>query len=472
LMIIVGVSHNRVHHMKVCLYFSACGVSQPKNGEPIDEDRLTFPVFTPRIFFLILLPPVVLEAAYSLYNRAFSYNVCTILLYAVVGTIFNTFTIGPLLYLLWYTDLMGGSMLELNMIECLVFSALISAVDPVAVLAIFQEVGVNQDLYYLVFGESLFNDAVTIVLYSTIVTFCEMPQIPGSDYGLAVLSFFTISLGGALVGTLFGLVTALITKTTQNVRVVEPLAVLGISYLSYLAAELFHWSGIISITMCGLVQAHYALKNISQKSNTTVKYFIKMLSSTCDSIIFLFLGMVLVHDRHVWNTAFVLWTLVLCLVCRFCGVYLLTAAANKLRVRKIDLQEQFIMAYGGLRGAIAFSLVEMLEEETVRQRSMFVTTTLVVILFTVFVQGSTIKPLVKLLHVSVASKEKLTMTDELNTNVIGTMMAGIEEITGARGDYYIRMKLEQIDDALLKKIFMCKNPENDLTRFYEKLCLT
>ncbi|XP_069692630.1 Na(+)/H(+) exchanger beta-like isoform X1 [Periplaneta americana] len=465
LMIIVGVTVGGIIY--------ACGVSPSKEDAPPDgEDRLTFPTFTPRLFFLILLPPVVLESAYSLYNRAFSYNVCTIMLYAVVGTLFNTFTIGPLLFLIWWLGLMGPMLTPPSMTECLVFSALISAVDPVAVLAIFQEVGVNQDLYYLVFGESLFNDAVTVVLYTTMVTFCEMPVIAGEQYGLAVVAFFTVSCGGIIVGALFGLLTALITKTTQECRVVEPLAVLGIAYLSYLAAELFHFSGIISIIACGLVQAHYALKNISQKSYTTVKYFTKMISSTSDAIIFLFLGMVLVSDSHVWHTGFVLWTLVLCLVCRFLGVFLLTWLANQLRVKKINLQEQFIMAYGGLRGAVAFSMVEMLEEDTVQPRSLFVTCTLVVILFTVFIQGSTIKPLVSLLHIARSKTGATTLNDEIGNNVICTMMAGIEEISGVRGDFYIRRKLEQLDNSFLKKIFLWEGPENDLTRLYQKLCLT
>lgn len=70
---------------------------------------------------------------------------------------------------------------------------------------------------------------------------------------------------------------------------------------------------------CGLVQAHYAFANVSHKSFTTVKYFIKMLSSTSDAIIFLFLGMVLVNDVHEWHTSFVLWVLFLCLVVRFLG---------------------------------------------------------------------------------------------------------------------------------------------------------
>lgn len=74
---------------------------------------------------------------------------------------------------------------------------------------------------------------------------------------------------------------------------------------------------------CGLVQAHYAFANVSHKSFITVKYFIKMLSSTSDSIIFLFLGMVLVNDTHQWHTAFVLWVLFLCLAVRFTGTPLL-----------------------------------------------------------------------------------------------------------------------------------------------------
>nr|CAD7261720.1 unnamed protein product [Timema shepardi] len=279
------------------------------------------------------------------------------------GTMFNTFTIGPILYGLSNLGLLGRLQLNptpgappyhLAITECLVFSALISAVDPVAVLAIFQEVGVNKDLYYLLFGESLFNDAVTVVLYTTMVTFSEMSSIPSEQYLLATLGFFTVSLGGCCVGVIFGLLTALLTKATQDCRVVEPLAVLGVSYLSYLTAELFHFSGIIS--------------------------------STCDAIIFLFLGMVLVSDRHVWHTGFVLWTLFLCLACRFLGVFLLTSLANTFRVRRINLQEQFVMAYGGLRGAVAFSLVEMLEADTIPPRQVFVTTTLVVILFTVFIQ--------------------------------------------------------------------------------------
>ena len=129
----------------------------------------------------------------------------------------------------------------------------------------------------------------------------------------------------------------------------EPLAVLGMAYLCYIFAELLHWSGIISLIGCGLVQAHYSFKNISAHSCTTVKYFIKALSSVSDCMIFLYLGIALIGD-HVWHTGFVCWTLALCLAVRFVVVYFLSCIVNKVRhgiKRPIGVQEQFIIAYAG-----------------------------------------------------------------------------------------------------------------------------
>lgn len=103
--------------------------------------------------------------------------------------------------------------------------------------------GVNDVLFFLVFGESLLNDAVTVVLYNTFKTFQEMEEIATEQYFLAIGAFFTVSLGGVALGVICGLVSCLITKYTSHVRVVEPLAVFSMAYFAYLFAELFHWSG-------------------------------------------------------------------------------------------------------------------------------------------------------------------------------------------------------------------------------------
>ena len=91
-----------------------------------------------------------------------------------------------------------------------------------------------------------------------------------------------------------------------------------------------------------------------------------------------------------WHVGFIAWSLCFCLICRFLSVYGLVWIANRRRVKKINLQEQFIMAYGGLRGAVGYSLVELINEQ-LPPRNMFVTTTIVIVMFTIFVQVSTLK---------------------------------------------------------------------------------
>ncbi|XP_046400748.1 sodium/hydrogen exchanger 2-like isoform X4 [Ischnura elegans] len=400
---------------------------------------------------------------------------------SATGTIFNTFAIGLLLYGLDSIDWMGNwcpkafeqddLFTKITLVELLIFSALISAVDPVAVLAIFQEVGVNKDLYFLIFGESLLNDAITVVLYSTMVSISGKPSVGGLDFTMAVLSFFTVNFGGVTVGIIFGLITAVITKTTSDVRVVEPLAVLGMAYLAYLTAELFHFSGIICIIFCGLLQAHYSFKNISTKSYVTVKYFIKMVSSTSEAIIFLFLGIVLLSYHHDFSSGFIYWSLLLCFIIRFIGVFALTTIANMFRVKRIQLQEQLITAYGGLRGAVGFSLVIMLADTEVKAKSVYVTTTLVVILFTVFIQGSTIKPLVKLLQIEISGDKNKSLIGEIQDQVASHLMAGIEEIVGYRGNFYLKRKVLDLDEKYLHKIFLKDWRSNRIRQVFEKASL-
>ncbi|KAK3849232.1 hypothetical protein Pcinc_044001 [Petrolisthes cinctipes] len=432
--------------------------------------HVPLPHFTSDKFFFVLLPPIVLESAYSLHDRAFFDNLGTVLVFALVGTIFNIFTIGPTLYGLNALGAMGN--ISFTFSEGLVFSSLISAVDPVAVLAIFQELGVNKDLYFLVFGESLLNDGVTVVVYNTMQSFMAQEGTVGAgQYALAVAAVAVVVFGGAFIGVVFGFITAFITKYTTDVRVVEPLALLALSYLSYLTAELFHFSGIISLIVCGLIQAHYAFQNISQKSYTCVKYFTKMASATSDTVIFMFLGMVLVSDEHLWHTGFVLWTLALCVIFRFIGVFVLTGIMNHYRVKKVGLEEQFIAAYGGLRGAVSFSLVNMLDE-SMGPRRIFVTTTLVVILFTIFIQGTTIKPLVSLLQIQRASHGRKNLGEEINNTTMDHIMAGVEEILGQHGDFYLRELLVHYNDKYLRKWFLRPTVESKLKRLFEKIAIS
>lgn len=130
----------------------------------------------------------------------------------------------------------------------LLFASLISAVDPVAVLAVFEEIQVNEILYIVVFGESLLNDAVTVVLYNMFEKYSEMgiENIIYADVLSGVINFFIVALGGTVIGIIWGCATGFVTRFTNEVRVIEPIFIFVMAYLAYLNAEIFHMSGILA----------------------------------------------------------------------------------------------------------------------------------------------------------------------------------------------------------------------------------
>ncbi|XP_050321052.1 uncharacterized protein LOC126753563 isoform X12 [Bactrocera neohumeralis] len=428
---------------------------------------------TPNTFFFYMLPPIILDAGYFMPNRLFFDNLGTILLMAGIGTVFNTATIGLSLWGCGLTGMFGPEVPRF--LDTFLFAALISAVDPVAVLAVFEEIHVNEVLYIVVFGESLLNDAVTVVMYHMMEVYNEIgiSNIIAQDIASGVGSFFVVAIGGTVIGIIWGFLTGLVTRFTDHVRVIEPIFIFVMAYLAYLNAEIFHMSGILAITFCGITMKNYVEANISQKSHTTIKYALKMLSSSSETIIFMFLGVATVNNNHVWNTAFVLLTITFCSVYRVFGVVILSALANRFRLHKLSRVDQFVMSYGGLRGAVAFALVLLVDERIVKQKDMYVTTTIAVIYFTVFLQGITIKPLVKMLNVKRASKRKPTMNERIHERFMDHLMAGIEDIIGKTGNYNVRDKFKRFDNRFIRPLVIrdLKGAEPKIIETYSKLTM-
>ena len=344
-------------------------------------------------------------------------------------------------------------------------------------LSIFAEVGVNPHLYFLVFGESLLNDGVAVVLYKMMKTFAGLEHagraVTAADLLLGCCSFLTVAVGGLAVGLVCGLLTSLLTRATRGLRIIEPLALFCGGYLAYVAAELVHWSGIISLIGCGLVQAHYAFRNISAESRITVNYFIKMLSSISDCIIFLYLGMSWFTNTHVWDPGFILWSVLFILVTRFVATYLLCACVNWLRgsIHPISAREMFVMAYGGLRGAVGFSLVITVEPAQVAHSSMLVTTTLVIIMQTVFLQGGSIKWIVNKLRIEKETSGEPSLMVEMNHKLFSHLMAGVECVSGKTGHYYFQDLWTRVDQKYLSKVFCSGDAEHSLERVFDEVSI-
>ncbi|KAK2181348.1 hypothetical protein NP493_403g07048 [Ridgeia piscesae] len=424
-------------------------------------------------FFLYLLPPIILDSGYFMPYRTFFDNLGSILLFAIVGTIYNTITIG---LSIWGCSAVGIALfpIHLKVLHCLVFASLLSAVDPVAVLAVFEEIHVNEVLHIVLFGESLLNDGVSVVLYHMFETYSEieLENIIALDIVAGITSFFVVAIGATLIGVLYGLLAGFISKFTEEVRVIEPLLVFVMGYLSYLTSESLHLSGILACTFCGMVMRQFVEANVSPKSRTTIKYFMKMLASICETIIFVLLGISTVINTHHWDTAFVLLVVVFCLVYRAIGVIVLSFMANRVRVDPLSNVDQFIMAYGGLRGAIAFSLVSLLDEETFPNKRLFLTTTIVVVYFTVFLLGSTIKPLVDVLRVKKGDSHKQSMNERIHHRAIDHLMAGIEDITGHVGPNELREKFHYLSNKFVKPLLLKKGHSGrgeSLMKVYQRL---
>ncbi|KJH40890.1 sodium/hydrogen exchanger 3 domain protein [Dictyocaulus viviparus] len=287
------------------------------------------------------------------------------------------------------------------------------------------------------------------------------------DFLHAFINFAMVSTGGILIGLVWVCVTAFATKWSYDVPILQPLVCLFFPYLSYLISESVHMSGILAIVTCGLMMKPYIAGNLNEKALTTVKYSLKTLSSCCEAIIFVFLGLSTFSKNHTWDLMFALVTVVACICCRFIGVIFLTWIANKKRVQKIGLMDQVIMGYGGLRGAICYGLVMTLDKDAIPAKDMLVSTTVVVIVVTVFLQGTTIKPLVRLLNVKTQEPQEKTVTQQVLTHSGDDMMAGVEAIIGVRGSNYWRRRLSEFNHNYVQPTLM-RTPTSRGEKLIEK----
>ncbi|KAF7638104.1 Sodium/hydrogen exchanger [Meloidogyne graminicola] len=301
-----------------------------------------------------------------------------------------------------------------------------------------------------------------------------LEAIMWTDYLLAIIAFFWVSVGGILVGALWAVLTGIVTKWGAGVSVVQPLTCLLFPYLAYLIAESFGLSGILAIVVCGMGMKQYIVGNISEQSLVTVNYFMKTLSSSCEAVIFVFLGLSAISKNHDLDFVFIFVTLFACFIFRFISVGVLTSLVNKKRLQKIGIVDQFIMGYGGIRGAVCYGLVMSLNQELICCKNMLASTTIIVIVFTVFVQGGSIKKLVTYLKVKQHEVRKKTVFEMIADNVCSHIGGGVESIAGLRGNYWFRMTIERFNDKYIRP-FITLQPEDKgmkLVKYNEEIQVT
>ena len=144
-------------------------------------------------------------------------------------------------------------------------------------------------------------------------------QKPGVTLGQGCLNFVIVFFVAMIVGAVIGFVTLMISRFTHKFRDAEPIVAIAMGYLSYVLAEYFGLSGIVSMTIYGLIYSEYINYNFKKKSNITIAKTVKTLAGISETMIFFLLGVVFFIIDYQWDTGFVFWSVAFCLICRFAG---------------------------------------------------------------------------------------------------------------------------------------------------------
>uniref|UniRef100_A0A2K5RAA6 Sodium/hydrogen exchanger n=1 Tax=Cebus imitator TaxID=2715852 RepID=A0A2K5RAA6_CEBIM len=364
-------------------------------------------MFRPNMFFLLLLPPIIFESGYSLHKGNFFQNIGSITLFAVFGTAISAFVVGGGIYFLGQADVIS----KLNMTDSFAFGSLISAVDPVATIAIFNALHVDPVLNMLVFGESILNDAVSIVLTNTAegLTRKNMSDVSGWQTFLQALDYFLkMFFGSAALGTLTGLISHIDLRKTPSL---EFGMMIIFAYLPYGLAEGISLSGIMAILFSGIVMSHYTHHNLSPVTQILMQQTLRTVAFLCETCVFAFLGLSIFSFPHKFEISFVIWCIVLVLFGRAVNIFPLSYLLNFFRDHKITPKMMFIMWFSGLRGAIPYALSLHLDLEPMEKRQLIGTTTIVIVLFTILLLGGSTMPLIRLMDIEDAKARRRNKKD-------------------------------------------------------------
>ncbi|XP_020357907.1 sodium/hydrogen exchanger 6-like [Oncorhynchus kisutch] len=382
-------------------------ISPSEINDVQDNEMLRKVTFDPEVFFNILLPPIIFHAGYSLKRRHFFRNMGSILAYAFLGTVISCFIIGLLMYgcvtLMKQVGQLDG---DFFFTDCLLFGAIVSATDPVTVLAIFNELQVDVDLYVLLFGESVLNDAVAVVLSSSIVAYQPEGDNSHTFEVMAMLKSFGVFLGvfsgSFALGVATGVMTALVTKFTKlrDFHLLETALFFLMSWSTFLMAEACGFTGVVAVLFCGITQAHYTFNNLSPESQERTKQLFELLNFLAENFIFSYMGLALfTFKNHIFNPTFIVGAFLAVFLGRAANIYPLSFLLNLGRRNKISSNFQHMMMFAGLRGAMTFAL--SIRDTATYARQMMFTTTLLIVFFTVWVCGGGTTQMLSCQHIRV-----------------------------------------------------------------------
>jgi CPA1 family monovalent cation:H+ antiporter len=337
---------------------------------------------TPDVILILFLPALVFEGSVKLNARDLARDSIPLLLLANLGVLMAAVVTG---YLVHWT--VGAPVLI-----AILFGTIISATDPISVLAIFRDLRIEKRLSLIIEAESLLNDGTAVVLFQIVLAGIVAGHL-GVVKGAG--EFLLSVVGGAALGIFLGYATHRVTLKIDDPQIEITLTTVA-AYGSYLLAYHLHLSGIIATASAGLVIGQLGAKEgMSGDSRTALESFWEFVAFAMNSLVFLLIGLQVHINTLVYSWRPILLAVAAVLIGRAVSVYSLVPASNLL-AQKIPMRWQHVIVWGGLRGALALALALSLDN-TVPGRDNILNLTFGVVVFSILVQGLTLKPLLKIL---------------------------------------------------------------------------
>jgi CPA1 family monovalent cation:H+ antiporter len=304
-----------------------------------------------------------------------------ILTFSTIGVLLSTIIVATLFYAV--TKIFG---MPIDFIYCLLFGALISPTDPIAVLGILRKAKIPSTLEMKISGESLFNDGVAVVVFVTIYEVITSGIQNTSAVKIAWL-FIKEAGGGIAFGVLLGYIGFWVLKSIDN-YIVEVLITIAIVMGGYLLADNLHISGPLAMVMAGIITGNKSMEEgMSDITRDYINKFWQMMDEVLNAILFLLVGFqMLIIPFNITTLWIGLISIIIVLVARFISVVIpITFLKNK---KTFEKHAVLILTWGGLRGGLSVALALSLPKNMFSE--VFVSVTYIIVLFSIIVQGLTI----------------------------------------------------------------------------------
>jgi len=401
------------------------GISQSDAGI-VSEFFSSFDSFelTSGIIFFIFLPVLIFEASLAIDVRKLLSDIRPILFLAVIGLFISTFLIGGAVY----------SVSGMGFVVCLLLGAILSATDPVAVVAIFKDLGAPKRLAILVEGESLFNDATAIVLFTILAAM--VAGTAQADLGTGTLQFIKVFLGGIVVGFLMARVFSWVIGKVGGIALVEVSLTIALAFLGFLIAEHYlHVSGVMAVVTSALVIGSHGRTSVSGHGWELLEETWETLGFWANSLIFILVGIAV--PTYLSDFGAEMWlTLITLLVVGFGARALLTHGILPILSSAgicppVNLGFRTVMWWGGLRGAVSLALaLAVVENPSISQevKNFIIALVCAFVLFTLFINATTVGAVMKAFGLDKLSKNDLAVRDRTVGKAIKEVAEGIPVI--------------------------------------------